>query len=151
MPFVGISSVRNTDFAARRYSITFAGAREDVPMKETLLSLLLLAGGPPEAEAASAPQAFSFTGPRNRIITPNGDGKNDVAVFEFSNPTFAEVTGRVYDTRGNLVASLAPGMLAGETLYWDGKSGGRAVPGGVYIYVIEAQTQVVRGTVLVVR
>lgn len=120
-------------------------------MKGLFLSLFLLAGGPPEAEAAFAPRAFSFLGPRNRIITPNGDRKNDVAVFEFSNPAFVEVTGRVYDTKGSLVAALAPGNLAGETLYWDGKSGGRAVAGGVYIYVIEAQTLVIRGTVLVVR
>jgi gliding motility-associated-like protein len=94
--------------------------------------------------------AADRAGLTNRLITPNGDGKNDTMVFIFDNPQEKEVKGRIYDLRGALVASMGPGPIA-NALVWDAKSGGQVVPGGVYIYQIEAQGTVYNGTVAVIR
>lgn len=90
------------------------------------------------------------SGLSNRLITPNGDGKNDTMVFIFDNPQDSSVKGKIFDMRGALVASMKPGPV-GNSLIWDAKSGGRVVPGGVYIYQIESQGKVYNGTVVVVR
>jgi len=92
---------------------------------------------------------FNSAGISNRFITPNGDGKNDVVVFTFDNPRDSTVSGKIYDLKGAEVAGMEPGPLA-NTLVWDGKSGGRPVPGGVYIYQIQAEGQVHNGTVVVI-
>jgi hypothetical protein len=86
----------------------------------------------------------------NRLITPNGDGKNDTMVFIFDNPQGTQVKGRLFDLRGAVVASMRPGPVA-NSLAWDAKSGGQIVPGGVYVYQIEADGTVYNGTVVVVR
>ena len=86
----------------------------------------------------------------NRLITPNGDGKNDTMVFIFDNPQEQEVKGRIYDLRGALVATMKPGPV-GNSVIWDAKAGGQTVPGGVYIYQIESQGKVYNGTVAVIR
>ncbi len=90
------------------------------------------------------------SGLTNRLITPNGDGKNDTMVFIFDNPQEQEVKGRIYDMKGALVAKMKPGPI-GNSVLWDAKAGGQAVPGGVYIYQIEAQGKVYNGTVAVIR
>ncbi len=90
------------------------------------------------------------SGLTNRLITPNGDGKNDTMVFIFDNPQDQEVKGRIYDLRGALVAKMKPGPI-GNSVIWDAKAGGQAVPGGVYIYQIESGGTVYNGTVAVIR
>lgn len=99
------------------------------------------------------PSQFSFqnSGLSNRLITPNGDGRNDQAVFRFSNPMDSAVTGRVYDARGGLVAEMSSGPALGTSLLWDGRSGGQSVPSGVYIYVLQGEDKVFTGSVVVVR
>ncbi|MFA6030071.1 MAG: gliding motility-associated C-terminal domain-containing protein [Elusimicrobiota bacterium] len=99
------------------------------------------------------PKGFSFSssGLSNRILTPNGDSLNDVVIFTFSNPRDSQVTGRIYDIQGKYVADLQTGPTAGTTLKWDGKVGGSSVPGGIYVYVIEAESAVYSGTVVVVK
>lgn len=94
--------------------------------------------------------AADQAGLTNRLITPNGDGKNDTMVFIFDNPQGKEVKGRIYDLRGALVENMRPGPV-GNSLTWDAKAGGRVVPGGVYIYQIDAQGTVYNGTVAVIR
>ena len=101
--------------------------------------------------ADRAPAGFNVTGISNRILTPNGDGKNDTVVLQFDNPQFSEVTGRIYDSRGAVVASMAAGPVANTSLQWDGKSEGRSVTAGVYIYVIEAASRLYKGAVVVVK
>ncbi|MCM2267470.1 MAG: gliding motility-associated C-terminal domain-containing protein [Elusimicrobiales bacterium] len=86
----------------------------------------------------------------NRLITPNNDGKNDTMVFIFDNPQDKDVKGKIFDLRGALVGRMVPGPV-GNSLVWDAKAGGQAVPGGVYIYQIEAQGTVYNGTVAVIR
>lgn len=86
----------------------------------------------------------------NRLITPNGDGKNDTMVYIFDNPEGTSVKGKIYDLRGALVATMTPGPVA-NSLVWDAKAGGQVVPGGVYIYQLQADTKVYNGTVVVIR
>jgi hypothetical protein len=71
-------------------------------------------------------------------------------VFIFDNPQGTQVKGRLFDLRGAVVASMRPGPVA-NSLAWDAKSGGQIVPGGVYVYQIEADGTVYNGTVVVVR
>lgn len=117
-----------------------------------LLRLLSLAAAA-ALVASPRPLAFSFdpkSGLSNRFLTPNGDGKNDTVVFSYSNPRDAAVSGRVVDLKGANVAELSAGTAA-DTLVWDGKAGGQAVPGGVYIFIIQGETLVYTGTLVVVR
>ncbi|PIU19897.1 MAG: hypothetical protein COT18_05115, partial [Elusimicrobia bacterium CG08_land_8_20_14_0_20_59_10] len=86
----------------------------------------------------------------NRLITPNGDGKNDTMVFIYDNPLGNTVKGRIYDLRGTLVASMTQGPV-GNSLLWDARAGGRVVPGGIYIYQITAGAKRYNGTVAVIR
>ena len=117
-------------------------------------SLALAAGG---AFAQSA--GFAFLGALSNVITPNGDSFNDVAILCFDNPKFSEVSGTIFDLRGNKVSGLAyeqsplncPAGTNSEKLKWDGKADGRTVPGGVYIYQVQSEGHTVTGTVMVVR
>ena len=65
---------------------------------------------------------FRFYGPLARVISPNGDQRNDVAFFCFENPSDSEVTGRVYTLLGTEVASMSPRALSAG-----GKDRGRPV------------------------
>lgn len=98
-------------------------------------------------------QAFNFdvSGVSNRALTPNGDGLNDTVVFTFDNPKDSGVSGRLYDARGRYVSEMSPGPVAGTSLMWDGKAGGRVVSRGVYIYQIQAEGRTFNGTVVVIR
>jgi hypothetical protein len=89
-------------------------------------------------------------GLQNRLITPNGDGKNDTMVFIFDNPQAKQVKGRIYDLRGAEVASMKTGPVS-NSLAWDAKAGGQTVPGGVYIYQLEEDGAVYNGTVVVIK
>ena len=94
--------------------------------------------------------AADKAGLTNRLITPNGDNKNDTMVFVFDNPQQTDVKGKIYDLRGALVGTMTAGPV-GNSLLWDAKAGGQTVPGGVYIYQIEADGTVYNGTVAVIR
>ncbi|MBI4377297.1 MAG: gliding motility-associated C-terminal domain-containing protein, partial [Elusimicrobia bacterium] len=111
--------------------------------------------GPYQLRAAERVGSFVFNpaGLTNRMLTPNGDGKNDTVVFTFDNPRFSEVTGKIFDVKGAFVASMYhdPTLDSNTTLVWDGKSNGAVVPGGVYIYQIEAEGRNYTGTVVVVK
>lgn len=116
-----------------------------------LRSLALLLGVMAAAAVPGfAPQAFDFTGPTNRIITPNGDAFNESVSFRFSNPRDSSGAIRVYDLRGREVANLL--ISVGDTSKaWDARVNGQAVAGGVYIYVLSIESRTYSGAVLVVR
>ncbi|MCX5785387.1 MAG: gliding motility-associated C-terminal domain-containing protein [Elusimicrobia bacterium] len=105
-----------------------------------------------QIRSTERPGGFSadLSGLSNRLITPNGDGKNDTMVFIFDNPDDTAVKGRIFDIKGLFVATMKKGLVA-NSLVWDAKAGGQAVPGGVYIYQIEASGHVYNGTVVVVK
>ena len=78
--------------------------------------------------------------PRERIITPNGDGINDTA--SFSGLVAGEEV-HLFDVRGRRVRTLA-----GPAPVWDGKDDdGKIVPSGVYIYQYSSGGQRVSGVI----
>lgn len=87
----------------------------------------------------------------NKVITPNGDGKNDYVVFTLDNPKDSSFSGKIYDLTGALVAEMRPGTQVADTLEWNGKAGGSAVPRGVYVYQIKAEEKTFNGTIIVIR
>jgi hypothetical protein len=91
-----------------------------------------------------------FSGLSNRMLTPNGDRKNDTMVFVFDNPRGSITKGKIFDIRGAFIAEMTEGEIS-NSLSWDAKASGTIVSGGVYIYQIESEGQVYNGTVVVVR
>jgi len=110
------------------------------------LALILISAG---AASPVAPLGFSFTGV-NRFVTPNGDNKNDFAVFQYANPTDAGGTIRIYALRGRQVATIAiePGAcIASCSVSWDP----RGYADGVYIYALSIERATRSGVLVVVR
>ncbi len=116
-----------------------------------ILSGLFFSGTPSQVQAVTI-GSLEFTGVYPRIFTPNSDGFNDKAVFHFVNPELLPISGTVYDISGSEVASLVPGLTPETLMTWDGKdSGGRVVPGGIYLFKIAFQGENITGTVVVAR
>ncbi|MBI3566027.1 MAG: gliding motility-associated C-terminal domain-containing protein [Elusimicrobia bacterium] len=100
--------------------------------------------------AGVRPLGFTFNGVSNRVVTPNGDGRNDNVAFRFSNPRDAAGSVKIYDVRGRLVASL--GINPGDAVeVWDARSNGAVVPSGLYIFVISVDGATTSGAVAVIR
>lgn len=113
-------------------------------MPLNIAALVLIACA--SAAAPVAPQGFSFTGVVNRLVTPNGDGKNDSAVFQYSNPQDSSGSVRIYDLRGRQVAVVA--IEPGSTFaVWNP----RGFANGVYVYVITIDRTAKSGALMVVR
>ncbi|MBI4422385.1 MAG: gliding motility-associated C-terminal domain-containing protein [Elusimicrobia bacterium] len=92
---------------------------------------------------------FDVSNVSNRFLTPNGDGKNDNVVFRFDNPRDSRVTGRIFDVKGRVVTTLS--RKTQFTMEWDGRSDGRPVPSGVYLYQLEGDGKRFNGTLVVVK
>ncbi len=99
----------------------------------------------------------------NRLVTPNGDGRNDTFVFRCHNPTDAGVEAKIFDLAGREVALMrlkqrsngVPPVADNVSgiyydLEWDPNSGGRR-PGGVYMYQVRVESKVYKGTIIVIR
>ena len=96
--------------------------------------------------APLSPRAFTYSGLTSRFVTPNGDGKNDKAVFQFSNPGDLGGRVRIYDVHGRLVQTLE--ITVGATsVEWDP----RGMLSGVYLYVVTVDEQANSGAVVVLR
>ena len=94
---------------------------------------------------------FDLSNISGRVVTPNGDGLNDLIIFTYDpGPTNAVVRGRIYDMNGSFVADMVPGLVP-NTVVWDGKMNGRAASSGVYVYKIEGDGKTYTGTVVVAR
>lgn len=115
-----------------------------------LAAALLLA---PAAAFCSA-SALGLSYPMNRLVTPNGDGRNDAFVFRCHNPRDAGVDAKVFDLSGREVAIMRLKRVGTSDFYydyeWDPNSGGRA-PGGTYVYQVSVEKKVYKGTLIVVR
>jgi|GEM_PF-218209 len=75
------------------------------------------------------------------VITPNGDGMNDV--FVVKSQSLKSMTIHIYNRWGGLVHSWSYSNIRGrdytyEHSVWDGKIGSRMASPGVYFYVIRA-------------
>ena len=86
---------------------------------------------------------------RPTVITPNGDGRNDVVTFSFQLrevTTPSPVTLKLYDLAGHLVHEF-PAMTVQSGQFeqnWDGQNRfGRLLPPGTYLYefILRAQQQ----------
>lgn len=98
-------------------------------------------------------EAFRFdsAGVSNRMLSPNGDGKNDDVVFVYDNPRDAAVRVRIMDMRGRVVAQDLPQGPMANSLVWNARANGVLVPSGIYIYQIEAEGKSFTGTLVIVR
>jgi gliding motility-associated-like protein len=91
----------------------------------------------------AADAAPSDSKPRERVITPNGDGVNDAAFFDNLPDDF---TIRIFDRAGRLVRTLH------NVAFWDGRdNGGDLVANGAYIYQVRVNFETVTGAIAVVR
>ena len=92
----------------------------------------------------------------SKIFTPNGDGFNDRFNLTFSNPKGSIISEKkIFDITGSKVANF---KVAGDetaslvTLYWNGRSDeGSKVRSGVYLYQVQADGEIINGTVVVIR
>jgi len=121
-------------------------------MDGTRVSLLLIVAALAGLADASgfAVRGFSFGGVSNRLITPNGDGKNDDVAFQFSNPRDSSGTLKIYDLRGHELVSLPVGTGT-SSVVWNARANGQIVPSGIYIYVLNVEQTVSSGSLVVVR
>jgi hypothetical protein len=106
-----------------------------------------------------------YYGPLSRVITPNGDGINDLVYFCFENPADSEISGKIYTLLGTEVASIGPkrnrsvgagqgcpaSIIQAQFTTWDGTAGNVRVRSGVYVYRITSEGRVFTGTLLVAR
>ncbi|MFA6093274.1 MAG: hypothetical protein WCU88_13565 [Elusimicrobiota bacterium] len=116
--------------------------------------------------------SFDFLGVLVRVITPNGDGRNDYAILCLNNPKDSAVNGTIYDLQGRNVAPMSYikegggnalstqceqnfplfGTHSSDVLTWSGRTeSGQAVANGVYVWQIQSESSAVSGTVVVVR
>lgn len=114
-----------------------------------------------QAAAFCSPAKLGGSIALNRLVTPNGDGRNDSFIFRCYNPRDSRVEAGIYDLSGRRVAAMrlkrrsdAPGNASASGIYydleWDPNSGGHK-PGGVYVYQVSLETNVYKGTVTVIR
>ena len=106
-----------------------------------------------------------FYGPLSRVITPNGDGVNDLAFFCFENPQNSDISGKIYSLLGTEVALIGPrrdrtgaagagcpaSIIQAQYTTWGGTANNARVRNGLYVYRILSEDQVFTGTLLVVR
>ncbi|MBN2408009.1 MAG: gliding motility-associated C-terminal domain-containing protein [Elusimicrobia bacterium] len=83
-----------------------------------------------------------------KIFSPS---EGDKVSFSYVNPNFAEVSIRIFDVTGAEVRKNIDRENE-NTMIWDGKDKDRnTVLGGIYIYQVEADGEVINGTIIVVR
>ncbi|MGD9641270.1 MAG: gliding motility-associated C-terminal domain-containing protein [Elusimicrobiales bacterium] len=130
------------------------------PCKAVLTLFAALALAP--AAAFCSASALGRSAALNRLVTPNGDGRNDTFIFRCFNPRDAAVDAKIYDLSGREVAQMrlkqrsigtppSP-STSGEfyDLEWDPNLGAKS-PGGVYVYQVRAEEKVYKGTVVIIR
>jgi hypothetical protein len=160
----GVAAVRPADDALSSLSLywdngsgSFIKLFGNVDQQNHTVSAMTGMTGTYEVRPLVRPTGFNFdiSSLSNKMLTPNGDGLNDAAVFLFDNPRDSGYAGKIYDLTGSLVADMSQGPIPSGTgqgsLQWDGKAGGRVVPGGVYVYVIKAEGKSFSGTLVVIR
>jgi len=122
-----------------------------------LLSILFsgLSHFPSSVRAAQSLGAVTLQSVAPRIITPNGDGKNDVAFFNFGSAdhlTGLPISGEVFDITGAKVSNFGIWASDDTKMMWNGKDGGgNTLPSGIYIYQITLGGSKLTGTVVVAR
>lgn len=93
-------------------------------------------------------EVFKLESVTPRIFTPD---LGDVVRFSFENPNFSEVTIRIFNITG---AEVKNSLIREQEniMVWDGKDEeNNIVSGGIYIYQIEADGEVISGAIVVAR
>lgn len=94
---------------------------------------------------------FDLSNISGRVISPNGDGLNDIVIFTYDpGPNNETIVGSIYDIMGSHVADMTGGQVP-NTLVWNGKSNGRTVGGGAYVYRVQGGGKTYTGTIVVAR
>jgi len=94
---------------------------------------------------------FDLSNLSGRVITPNGDGKNDTLIFGYDpGPNNVIPTGKIFDLKGMFVSEMTPGLVP-YTLTWDGRMNGKVVTSGIYVYEIKGDGKTFNGTIVVAR
>lgn len=130
------------------------------PCKAVLSLLAALAFAP--AAAFCSASALGRSAALNRLVTPNGDGRNDTFIFRCYNPRDAAVDAKIYDLSGREVAQMRlaqrstgtpPAPSASGEFYdleWN-PNRGEKYPGGAYVYQVRVEEKVYKGTVVIIR
>ena len=89
-------------------------------------------------------------------FTPNGDGVNDYAKFEYPGMHRDNGVAYIYTLENEFVRKLQNGEVFDSPkgiIYWDGKDGyGRLMQNGVYLYIVQDDGETkCRGTVYLAR
>lgn len=84
--------------------------------------------------------------PDEKIITPNGDNKEDLAVFNNINLADGPIEIQIYNVRGERVRQIT------TVAHWDGRDDdGKVVENGTYVYRLTGQGLTVTGMIAVAR
>lgn len=114
------------------------------------------------AAAFCAASSLGRSAAINRLVTPNGDRKNDTFIFRCYNPRDYAVEGSIFDLSGREIGVMtlkqryngatASASATGEfyDFEWNPNAGGHS-PGGVYVYEVRQETKVYKGTIVVIR
>ncbi|OGR68601.1 MAG: hypothetical protein A2081_03395 [Elusimicrobia bacterium GWC2_61_19] len=104
--------------------------------------------------ALCSPSGLGQSVALNKLVTPNGDHRNDAFVFRCYNPRDAVVEARIYDLAGREIAQMRLRSVGTADYFhnyeWDPNAGGHH-PGGIYIYQIRLENKVYKGTITVIR
>ena len=124
-------------------------------MKLKKITFSLMAAAALSPVAAFCASALGQSVAMNRLVTPNGDGRNDTFVFRCHNPRDSAIEAKVYDLSGREIAAMRLKSIGTAAPYyhnyeWDPNSGSRK-EGGIYIYQIRMETAVYKGTIVVIR
>ena len=109
---------------------------------EVSTNSLRVLGGAQEAGTPIEDLAFS-----SKVLTPNGDGANDVLAISytlFRLPAPVPVTFNIYDLRGVRVGGREVGMQSAgpQTVQWDGRdAGGELLAPGLYLVEIALKSE----------
>jgi gliding motility-associated-like protein len=81
------------------------------------------------------------------MFSPNGDGQNDTWKVE-GIESVSDCTMKVFDDRGTTLLD----RKGFDTMGWDGTINGKALPDGVYFYILTCpNVRPVKGSVLIVK
>ncbi len=87
---------------------------------------------------------------KHYVLTLNNDGINDISYFNTGSDEKAIVD--IFSLRGDHIIKLKYSSSTDEAPFWDGKGeNGLIVPGGLYIYKVQANGKETTGTIAVVR
>ena len=137
-------SVRADSFAyAETYGDNVTWARSETPGYENYWGQSSVPGGTPGAENDISYKPAGGTLKLNvepKIISPDGDGRDEFAVITFDGPSNARYTLKLFNRQGSLVKTFFEEVSAfDEQYFWDGTAGnGQRLPMGIYILYLEA-------------